>query len=208
MAVYRSRGIVLFASACLFGAVAHADIVYNESVSGDLSGSRLSPTHITLALGSNEVFGTTGRTAGVVDLDYFTFTVPVGQVLTGLTILPGTAGLGPLGDSFIGIQAGSQVTVLPTATDATGLLGWFHYDNSDVGTNILPLMGTSGFGSTGFAPPLPAGSYSVWIQELSTGTAPYGFNFILETPEPASWAMLIGGLALIAARARCKRTAN
>jgi hypothetical protein len=164
-------------------------------------------------LGSNQVFGTTGRTAGVVDLDYFTFTVPLGQLLTGITILPGTAGLGPLGDAFIGMQAGSQVTVLPTATDATGLLGWFHYDSSDVGTNILPLMATSGFGSSGFTPPLPEGSYSFWVQELSTGTAPYGFNFTLatpgpRTPEPASLAMLLSGLALIAARAGYKRTAN
>jgi PEP-CTERM motif len=208
MALIGRRGIVLFASACLFGASAQAGIVYNESVSGDLSGSGLSPTPITVALGSNQVFGTTGRVAGVVDLDYFRFTVPVGEVLTGITILPGTAGLGPLGDSFIGMQAGSQVTVLPSATDATGLLGWFHYDDSDVGTNILPLMATSGFGSTGFTPPLPAGSYSFWVQELSSGTAPYGFDFTLATPEPASWAMLLAGLALIGARAGRKRTAN
>jgi len=129
-------------------------------------------------------------------------------MLTGITILPGTGGLGPLGDSFIGMQAGSQVTVLPTATDASGLLGWFHYDSSDVGTDILPLMGTSGFGSSGFNAPLPAGSYSFWVQELSTGTAPYGFNFILATPEPASWVILLSGLALIAAGAGRKRTAN
>src|SRR5690348_2858829 len=183
MLLYRSRGIVLFAGACLFAATAQAGVVYSESVSGDLSGSGLSPTLITVALGSNQVFGTTGRAAGVVDLDYFRLTVPVGEVLTGITILPGTAGLGALGDSFIGMQAGSQVTVLPTATDATGLLGWFHYDAGDIGTNILPLMGTSGFGSTGFTPPLPAGSYSFWVQELSTGTAPYGFDFALATPE-------------------------
>lgn len=208
MALYRSRSIVLFVSTCLFGVAAQAGIVYTESVSGDLSGSGLSPTPITVVQGSNQVFGTTGRTAGVVDLDYFTFTVPVGQVLTGITILPGTAGLGALGDAFIGMQAGLQVRVLPTATDATGLLGWFHYDSSDVGTNILPLMGTSGFGSTGFAPPLPTGSYSFWVQELSTGTSPYGFDFTVATPEPASWAMLLSGLALSAARAGCKLTAN
>src|SRR5436309_12571664 len=147
MTLYRFRGISLFAGACLLSVAAQAATVYTESISGDLSGSGLSPTPITIALGSNQVFGATGRTAGVLDLDYFTFTVPVGQVLTGITILPATAGLGPLGDAFFGMQAGPQVTVLPTATDATGLLGWFHYDSRDIGTNILPLMGTSGFGS-------------------------------------------------------------
>ena len=103
MGLYTSRSIVLFASACLFGVVAQADIVYTESVSGDLSGSGLSPTPITVALGSNQVFGTTGRAAGVIDLDYFRLTVPVGEVLTSITILPGTAGLGTLGDAFIGV---------------------------------------------------------------------------------------------------------
>ena len=103
---------------------------------------------------------------------------------------------------------GSSICLLPSATDATGLLGWFHYDSSDIGTNILPLMGTSGFGSAGFTPPLPAGSYSFWVQELSTGTAPYGFDFTLATPEPASWAMFLSAEALIAARTRRKRTAN
>lgn len=208
MALYRLGGVILFASACHFAATAQASVVYSESVSGDLSGSGLSPTPITVALGSNQVFGTTGRTAGVIDLDYFTFTVPVGQVLTGITILPGTAGLGAEGDSFIGMQAGSQLTVSPTATSATGLLGWFHYDSSDVGTNILPLMGTSGLGSTGFIPPLPAGSYSFWVQELSTGTAPYGFDFSIATPEPAPWAMLLAGLALIALRTGRQRTTS
>ncbi len=56
---------------------AHALPVYSELVTGDLSNSGLTPTVITLALGSNEIVGTTGQpTTGVFDRDYFTITVP------------------------------------------------------------------------------------------------------------------------------------
>ena len=40
---------------------AHAVTVYSESVSGDLSNNGLTPTAITLGLGSNEILGTTGK---------------------------------------------------------------------------------------------------------------------------------------------------
>ena len=117
--------------------------------------------------------------------------------LTAITVLPGTQTLGTLGDSFIGIESGPQVTVSTTATDATGLLGWDHYGTDDIGVNILPLMGTSGVGSTGFTGPLPAGTYSFWVQEASVGTVPYGLEFTVATPEPASWTMLLTGLAAL-----------
>jgi len=192
------RSIVLLASAFLYATAAHGDTIYNESVSGDLSNSGLTPTLLTVSLGPNDLFGTTGKSAaGVVDRDYFTFTVPVGLELTAITVLPGTQTLGPLGDSFIGIESGPEVTVSTAATDATGLLGWFHYDTGDIGANILPLMGTSGLGSTGFTTPLPAGTYSFWLQEGNVGTVPYGLEFTVATPEPASWTMLITGLSLL-----------
>jgi hypothetical protein len=190
----------LLACAFLYGRAAHGDTLYNESVSGDLSNSGLTPTLVTISLGANDLFGTTGKTGTVVDRDYFTFTVPQGQYLTAITVLPGTQTLGPLGDSFIGIEAGPEVTVSTAATDATGLLGWFHYDTGDIGVNILPLMGTSGLGSTGFTGPLPAGTYSFWEQEGNVGTVPYGLEFTVATPEPASWTMLLTGMAALVGR--------
>jgi hypothetical protein len=198
MTSHRLRSIVLLASAFLYGTVAHGDTIYNESISGDVSNSGLTPTLLPVSLGSNDVFGTTGKNATTgVDRDYFTFTIPQGQYLTAITVLPGTQTLGPLGDSFIGIESGPEVTVSTAATTATGLLGWFHYDTGDIGANILPLMGTSGLGSTGFTAPLPAGTYSFWVQEGNVGTVPYGLEFTVATPEPASWTMLLTGLALL-----------
>jgi hypothetical protein len=182
-----------------FAALAPADVIYSESVSGDLSNSGLAPTVLTVSPGSNELSGTTGKnTAGVVDRDYFSFTVPAASVLSSLVLMPGTQTLGPLGASFIGIEAGPQVTVSTSATDATGLLGWVHYDTADIGTDVLPLMGTSGLGATGFAPPLPPGTYSFWVQEASVGSVNYGFDFVITpTPEPKRWTLLVTGLILL-----------
>jgi hypothetical protein len=194
------RNIVLLASAFLYGAAAHGDTVYNESISGDLSNSGLTPTVLTFSQGLNDVFGTTGKSAttGVIDRDYFTFTVAPGLELTAITVLPGTTTLGPLDESFIGVEYGSQVDVSTGATTAAGLLGWTHYGVEDItdGTNILPLMGIPNLGSTGFTGPLPSGTYSFWVQEASVGTVQYGLEFT-EAPEPSTWTMLLTGMTLL-----------
>jgi hypothetical protein len=179
------------------GAPANAGTLYDESVSGDFSNLGLSPTAVSFALGSNQILGTTGKSAaGVIDRDYFTFTVPTGEVLASLTVLAGTTSLaGSLGSfSFIGLQAGNQVTLPTNATTAAGLLGWDHYSPGDIGTDILPTIGI-GLGATGFVPPLGAGDYAVWVQDTGTGTANYGFDFVVaNVSEPASWIMMVFGL--------------
>src|SRR5436305_15221434 len=88
---------------------AGATTIYVESVSGDFSNSGLLPTAVSFALGSNQIFGTTGRliAGGSVDRDYLTFMVPIGDVLASLTVLPGTLSLPGAGGgpplSFIGL---------------------------------------------------------------------------------------------------------
>jgi hypothetical protein len=197
MISHRLRNIVLLAGAFLYGAVAHGDTVYNESVSGDLSNIGSAPTLLIVSPGLNDVFGTTGKSAaGVIDRDYFTFTVPQGFDLTAITVLPGTGTLGPLGESFIGVESGPEVTVLTNATTAAGLLGWDHYGTDDIGVNILPLMGM-GVGATDFTGWLPPGQYSFWVQEASVGTVPYGLEFTIATPEPSTWTMLLTGLTVL-----------
>ena len=196
----RIAAVAVFGWALMGGELAHAAVIYNESVSGDLSNSGLNPTVISVAPGSNQVFGTTGKNPAtlIIDRDYFTFTVPNGLSLTAVTVLPGTKNLGPHGDSFIGLEAGPEVTVLTTATTAAGLLGWDHYDSGDIGNNILPDMGSAGLGATGFTGPLGAGTYSFWIQEASVGTVPYGFDFTLTAaPEPDSWPVVLAVVGLL-----------
>lgn len=171
---------------------------YDESISGDLSNSGLSPTLVSVAEGQNQVFGTTGRGTGGVDRDYFTFTVPTGLQITSIVVLPGTT----TGDSlaFIGVQSGNQVTLPPNATEASGLLGWKHYNAAN--GNILSDLSIPAQGSTGFVPPLGAGTFAFWVQEFSAGTFSYGFDFSLEPAPvvsvPDSGPGLLGCTAIVA----------
>jgi hypothetical protein len=184
---------------------AQAATVWDEAVSGDLANVGTSPTALTLGLGTNTVSGTTGRIAGVVDRDYFSFTLPEGWQLDTLTVLPGSTFLGASGLSFIAVQAGPQVTVNPTSGSATGLLGWMHYGENDIGVDILQVMGF-GPGASGFSGALPAGSYSFWIQDTGTGTAAYNLAFgVSAVPEPAAALLLLGGLAGLTAACRLPR---
>jgi hypothetical protein len=191
---------ILFTVICGIGSTAFGGIIYNEAVSPDLSNSGLTPTVLgPLSFGSNEIFGTTGRQNGVVDRDYFTITVPPNSVLTALIVLPGTQSAGTLSRSFIGVEEGPQVTLPTNATSAADLLGWHHYSPADIDLDILPEMGIPANGSTGFTPPLGPGTYSFWVQELSPGTFPYGFDLQLNpvVPEPSSMALLLVGIPAV-----------
>lgn len=192
----------LLPAALLFAAAAQAATVWDEATQGDLSGNGLAPTPLALQPGSNLLLGSTGRGSAGVDRDYFVFTLAEGFQLDAVTLLEGSTFLGQQSLSFIGVQAGPQVTVSPTGGSATGLLGWYHYGPNDPGTDILPLIGF-GFGATGFLGPLPAGTYAFWIQDTGSGTANYRFDFAVSAvPEPAAAWLLAAGLAALALRRR------
>jgi hypothetical protein len=205
---WKRCALALAAVGLVGAAAARGSVIYDESVSGDLSNSGLAPTVLSVSPGSNQVFGTTGKTAAI-DRDYFTIVVPNGMVLSAITLLPGTQTLGTLGQSFIGVQAGPEVTVSTSATTATGLLGWYHYDTADIGSNILADMGSGGLGATDFSSTLPAGTYSFWVQEASAGTVAYGLDFaITAAAEPVSWPMVMAALGLLILYPVRKRIAN
>jgi hypothetical protein len=174
-----------------------AAVVYDESVSGDLSNSGLAATVVGFASGSNQVLGTTGSQ----DRDYCTFSIPVGMQLDAIMLLPGTTVGSAVG--FIAMQAGTQVTLPPFPASAAGLLGWHHYGPSDVGQDILDNMSIPSAGSSGFSIPLTAGSYAIWVQELTPGSYDYGLDFMVSSPaavpEPATSVSLACGLAAILA---------
>ncbi len=181
----------------------------DEAVTGDLSNDRLAPTLFTLDAPTggviNTLSGSTGRVAGVVDRDYIHIVVPTGFLWTALNVGNITTGGGGAG-AFIGLASGNTMPVLPTATDATGLLGWKLYGAGDRGTDILDDMALPNNGSSGFSRPLPAGSYTLWIQELATGDFPYSFNLtVTAVPEPASALLMLLGLSGAVAAARRAR---
>jgi hypothetical protein len=186
---------------------AFAGVVWDESVNGTFSSNRLSPTSVAVSLGSNQILGTNGANAVGGVRDYVTFTVPTGDLLRSITML--TTNVGAIG--FIGIEAGNQLTLLPTVSDATGLLGWLHYTAANEGADILPLMGTAGMNATDFVPPLPAGAYTLWIQDSSpTGTGIYSYGFdlgIQAAPEPATWGSAVTALLGLGVLLKRRRSA-
>jgi hypothetical protein len=192
--------------ATLAAAQAQAGVVWNESSNGDFSGNGLAPTVVTVLAGSNTIIGTTGRSAttNLVDRDYFSVTVPAGHVWDSMLLLPGSGGIG--GGAFLGLMAGAQFTVPPDTQTAAGLLGWTIYEEGSIGSDLLLSMAVPGLGSSGFQIPLPAGTYSFWVQELSVGVAPYSFELgISAVPEVPTALAMLGGLALLSAVLRKRR---
>jgi hypothetical protein len=184
--------------------LARAAIVYEESVYGDFSGNGLEPTSISVGAGSNRIFGSSGRVGFDPDRDYFTVTIPDGYAFVALVELAGTTVNDQI--SFLGIQAGPQVTVPTSSVTATGLLGWVHYPAASVDTDILAAVGAGAAGATGFTPPLPAGDYAFWIQDTGDGVASYGFDIVIALPEPGvAAALLLACLSLGSARVRPPR---
>ena len=179
----------------LVAAPAFAATAWNESVDGDLSSDGLAPTPLQFVPGSNTVKGSMGSG----DIDYFRFTVPSGALLTAVNVTPGTSVSGA--QSFFAIQVGTQITVTPTGggTGPGSLLAFDHYDVADIGTNLLARLMPN---STG----LPAGAYSIWLNETG-GVAPYSFDFVLSSvPEPAAAGLFVTGLGALVLRMRMARS--
>ena len=165
----------------------------------DLSNDRLAPSAITLDLGSNIVLGAMGYRGAVLDRDFFKFTIPAGLQLSALVLGPATEVGGCC--SFIAVQAGTTITVDPdTVSSGATLLGWHIYGSADKGTDILPAIGFP-IDKIGFSGPLPAGTYSWWVQELAAnGPYVYEFDFQLTAvPEPASLLLLAAGALFLLA---------
>jgi hypothetical protein len=154
-----------------------AATVWSESAQGDLSGNRTSPSVVALLPGDNDVIATTQGG----DQEYFRITVPTGAELTGIALRSYSA----FDVSFIGVQQGATFTVDPFAAQPNDLYGYAHFGRGQLDTNILDDIG-QGFDAQGFTPPLPAGTYTFWVQQLSGATS-YDLNFqVALVPEPAA----------------------
>ena len=182
------------AAALLVAGSAQAVTVWDEAVNGDFSNDGLATTPVPVQLAANRIVGMTGDGGQGIDRDYFRFTVPVGAELKAIKLLDNTQVSG--GASFIAIQAGPQITVTPTGNGVENLLGFAHYGNDQIGTDILPAMAVK------FTGALPAGTYSVWVQDTG-GPASYGFEFVIAAvPEPAPALLLAAGVAVLVVRRR------
>lgn len=179
-------------------ATSNAAVVWNENLHGDLSDSGFTPSLLNFLPGSNEIYGLTGTFEDGLDRDYFSFTVPENAALTALRLLGTTTVSGAV--SFIAIQAGPQVTYLPTGGGTPDFLGYMHYGPEHVGSDLLPSL------IFGFNGPLTAGQYTVWIQETG-GPAEYGLDFqVTPVPLPAAAWLLLSGAAGLAALGRRRKS--
>lgn len=171
----------------------HAATAWDEALQGDLSDNGLAPTALTVAAGHNLVIGTMGNAGNGIDRDYFSFTIPAGYELSALWLLPATDVSG--GASFLALQSGPQVTTNPTGTGVEALYGFNHYGADLVGQDILTtIVGPQ-------KAPLPAGTWSVWMQETG-GQVRYYLDFVITpaVPEPATGLSLGVGLLGLACR--------
>lgn len=211
---WRRGTVAALALLAAAGATQAADL--SESATLEFSNDRLVPTPWLLDAGvpaqgepnlfANVLTGTIGRSAQGVDRDYVSFVVPSGYFLTALRVGNQTTAGGAQG-SFIGLAAGPTMPVEPSASDATGLLGWRLYSAADRTLDILPAMGVPSQGSTGFTAPLPEGTYTLWLQELATGSYTYRFNLVISpVPEPTAWLLFGGGLVALRAAMRPRRS--
>lgn len=178
----------------LLAATAHAGVIWDESVNGDLSGDRLAPSVVTLSVGSNDLLATSSQG----DREYLTFAVPAGHLLSSVIL---DAYAGNDGTAFFGLQSGTTFTEPASGTNPGNLLGWAHFGfdfgRVGVGQDLLPVAGAQ-FGVIGFTPPLPAGNYAVWLQQTSTtDLTSYTLDFVVTpVPEPAAAPLAAGALLL------------
>ncbi len=166
---------------------------WDEAINGDLSDDRFNPNAFSLVPGSFLLSATTVDG----DLDYLSITLPAGAMLDAIFVrafdTPGDI-------MFIGVVPGPVMTLDPAAPDPGLLLGWTYFGDPavPVGEDLLLPMS---FGGTGFTPPLGAGTYSFWINQIN-GPTNFTLEFVVSgipTPGAAS-AMAIAGLAALRRR--------
>ena len=197
----------------LLAAASAKATIYREAVSGDLSNNQAAPTALALTPGFNSVIGTVSGFDNGDGQDWVSFTIPTGFVMTSYV---NAVYISTDDQGFTGFQSGSSFAGDPFV--AGSYAGYAHFGTeatnpdgtppaSTVGLNLLPLMADPNFapGTTGFSPPLGAGTYTFLIQQGDPETTKYRFNMNLRSvPESGSSLCLlaVGGLATLALRRR------
>ena len=166
--------------------------VYDENVNGDLSDDGLNPTDLApLMVGSNIVTlastdanGDDASTGS--DRDYFTIEVPEGHELSQVVLNNYAAG-GFAGNlAYLALSDEDTINVDPAATEEptdSNLIGGTLVGDSQEGADILQLLG-GGFSGSGFSGPLPAGTYTFWLNQ-NASTSTLSLDFVIEEVQVA-----------------------
>ena len=135
---------------------------YNENLMGDLSDAYNAPTTLSFVIGFNTI--TASQSSG--DVDYFTFSVPVGSELYEI-VMDDYQSSDDAG--FIGIVQENTFPADAANITASNLLGGLVYGISNRGNDILMDMGML-TDAQGFAGALPAGDYSIWLNQTGASS--------------------------------------
>lgn len=153
--------------------------VYDEALLGDLSGFGSAPTALAFLPGQNIVVGTMGGEP-TSDPDIIRFTIDPGYALTSIYLEP----LEPAERSFFALAEGPTINMTDGTTHLGNLLTYFYGE-------LLGELSLGGeYGGQGFSTPLGAGTYTTWIQEVSTRVDYSLVYTITAIPEPASSPVL------------------
>lgn len=180
----------------LWTAAANAATLWNEAVSGDLSGNNNAPTLVTFSSGTNTIMGTMGRDPGdsiPLDRDIFTFTIEPGYQLNAIDVIT----FSPLGRSFYAIAPGTSISLTDPSGHLSNTLVTGLYDI------LAPMAAGSYSGATGITNPLGPGTYTAWFQEVAS-VVTYRMDYqIAAVPEPShGLLLLVGAGGLICRRSR------
>lgn len=193
----QTRALAAIAASVVVAApFAHADVLWDEAVNGDLSSDNLNPNLFALLPGSNTIFGDTSPNPEL-DPDFFTLSVPAGFEISSIVFVRYQSGDD---QAFFAMEVGGQIsdTGSPVALLTAALIG--SISGSMEGDELLDDLQEGNIWG-GFAGNIGAGDYTFWYQETAAATS-YGFDFVLTpVPTPASGALLaVGGLALVRRR--------
>lgn len=194
----------LWLLACCFVSTtqnAQAGFAFVETTTIDLSDNNLLPTVLgvaTVGTNVNTVSGNTGiiRT-GSVDPDIFSFEVPAGFVLDAIRLTQFTTTSNTM---FMSLAAGTtypysaeQIAAFPNMQLVLGSALVGTGPRVSVGDNLLTEMATRSAAQQmgpGFIAPLPAGFYSVYIQETGNSSI-YSLSFnVSAVPEPSLFSLI------------------
>ena len=194
--VWCARAITFALVTCAAVNAVALTTTYDEAIDGDLSGVAASPTPWTLAAGGNLLIGSAGTDAlaGTADYDLVALEIPMGHQLDSITIVSYT---NPdiYAMSFFGLQAGSP-WLDNFGWDMSGawLMGWTHVQMQMAGLDLLPMIYDHA-AEPGFPIPLPAGVYTMLIEDIDTVNS-YSLQFnVSAVPEPAGAALASSALA-------------
>lgn len=207
ISLFRRPSVLPLTAAILAFSQAEAAVIYDEASQGDLSNSNTAPTPLVLSAGQNVIRGVMGGTGGADDPDFMRLTVAPGLALTGLqldelAVVDGA--LGTLG-VFTAISIGPTIRMDIEAGEGRHLSNAFARGPK----NLLADFADGSFagGLPAFSTPLPSGTYTLWIQEM---TARVSYQFTITTapvPEPATAGFVGLALAAMLSTQRARRPA-